>query len=302
VRCPGGTPAAGAIASQDCGAGTTSVFSVGNKGIQPEKSQSYNFGFILEPSKTVNVAVDFWQIVRKNEIIGADAQAVLNNPNGYAGASITRDSTNGLVGIANSGTVLAVSAPYLNGPSTKTNGVDLDLRFKASPFENGVRMSGGMNVSYTKTFQRTMPDGTVLDYAGTYGPTALSSSAGMPRARAVFDLTGQSGPWSVTGRMNYVSAIKVVESQQDQTCLAHDSAGNDFGNGCKVPAFTTFDVFASYKINKAFEVSGSIQNLFDKVASFDPQASYGLTHYNPSYSMAGVIGRYFRVTAKYKFD
>ena len=303
VRCPGGVPAPGAIASQDCGSASTSVFSVGNKGIQPEKSQSYNLGFVLEPTKSFNVAVDFWQVERKNEIIGADAQAVLNNPTGFAGASITRDPTNGLPGIANSGSVLAVSAPYLNGPTTKTNGIDVDLRFKSAAFDNGIRLSGGLNLSHIRTFQRTLPDGTVLDYAGTYGPTALSSSAGMPRTRATFDLTGQSGPWAVTGRMNYVSGIKVVESQQDQTCLAHDSTGNDFGNGsCSVPSFTTFDVYASYKINKALEIGGSIQNLFDKVASFDPQASYGSTHYNPSYSMAGVIGRYFRVTAKYKFD
>ena len=54
----------------------------------------------------------------------------------------------------------------------------------------------------------------------------------MPRTRAVFDLTGQKGPSSVTGRVNYVGKIAVIESLQDRTCLAHNSLGNDFNEGC----------------------------------------------------------------------
>ena len=104
VRCPGGVALPGAVRIQDCGQGTALVFSVGNKEIKPEKSDSYSLGFVLEPTKQFNVAVDFWQITRKDEIIGADAQAILNNPAGYPTAQIIRDATTALPGIAN-GTV-----------------------------------------------------------------------------------------------------------------------------------------------------------------------------------------------------
>ena len=46
--------------------------------------------------------------------------------------------------------------------------------------DNGLRLSAGLNISVINKFERTMPDGTLYNYAGTYGPTALSSSAGMP--------------------------------------------------------------------------------------------------------------------------
>jgi iron complex outermembrane receptor protein len=298
VRCPGGEVAAGAVASKDCGNGQTVTFSTGNKQIQPEKSDSFNLGLVFEPTKQWNMALDFWQITRKNEIIGADVQAILNNPGGYPTAQIIRDATDGLVGVANSGTLLAVLAPYQNGPKTKTNGIDLDLNYKGMRMDNGVRLSAGMNVSYTKTFERTMPDGTVLNYAGTFGPTSLSSSAGMPKTRAVFSLTGERGPWSVTGRVNYTGAIRVIESLEDPTCLAADSNGNDV---CEVGAITTMDLFGKYSVNKDLEITGSILNLFDRIGSFDPQSVYGQTRYSPSYNPYGGIGRYFNVGLKYKF-
>jgi iron complex outermembrane receptor protein len=302
VRCPGGNPLPGATAA-DCGAGaTTSVFSVGNSQIKPEKSKSVNFGFLLEPSRNFNVAVDFWQITRTNEIVGADAQAVLNNPTGYPGAVITRDPSNTLAGVPGSGALLAVSAPYENGPKTTTNGVDLDLRVRQpDAFANGVRLTGGMTLSYLNRFRRTLPDGTTLNYVGTYGPTALSSSAGMPKGRGSFDVTAAAGPWSLTGRVNYVSGIRVIESKEDPTCLASNNAGDDFNSECRVPAFSTFDLFGSYKLTKNLEITGSILNVFDRYAGFDPQSNYSQTFYSPSYSLSGVIGRYYQAGVKYRF-
>jgi len=299
VRCPGGTAAPGAIPLQDCGSGSAVTFSTGNTAIKAEKSDSFNLGFVFEPTKQWNMSVDLWQITRKDEIIGADVQAILNNPAGYPTAQIIRDPSTALPGDPNSGTLLAVLAPYQNGPNTKTNGVDIDLNYKGKRLDSGVRFSAGLNISHVNAFSRTMPDGTVLNYAGTYGPTSLSSSAGMPKTRAVFSLTAEQGPWSMTGRANYTSSIKLIESQEDPTCLASDSAGNDV---CSVASITTFDVFGKYSISKNLEVTGSILNLFDRLGSFDPQASYGQTRYNPTYNPYGAIGRYYNLGVKYKFN
>lgn len=298
VRCPGGNALPGAIAGADCGAGTAVAFSTGNTAIKPEKSDSFNLGFVFEPTKQLNMSVDLWQITRKDEIIGADVQAILNNPGGYPTAQIIRDGSTALPGIANSGTLLAILAPYQNGPNTKTNGVDIDLNYKGARMDNGVRLSAGMNLSYVHAYTRTMPDGTVYNYAGTYGPTSLSSSAGMPKTRAVFSLTGEKGPWSVTGRLNYTDSVRVIESLEDPTCLASDSNGDPV---CEVGSITTVDVFAKYNVNKDLEIAGSILNLFDRLGSFDPQSMYGQTRYNPTYNPYGAIGRYFNIGLKYKF-
>ena len=299
VRCPGGTALPGAVPGQDCGSGSGLVFSTGNTMIQAEKSDSYSLGFVLEPTKQWNMAVDLWQITRRDEIIGADMQAILNNPAGYPTAQIIRDASTELPGIPGSGTLLAVMAPYQNGPSTKTNGVDIDINYKGARLANGMRFSAGLNVSHISTFSRTMPDGTVYNYAGTYGPTALSSSAGMPKDRAVFSVVAEAGPWTITGRVNYTSAIRTIESLEDPTCLSSDSSGNDV---CSVGSITTVDMFTRYSVNKNLEVTGSILNLFDKLGSIDPMASYGQTRFNPTYNPYGAVGRYFSVGMKYKFN
>jgi iron complex outermembrane receptor protein len=301
VRCPKGAVLPGGLAT-DCAAQQVVAFSSGNPNIQPEKSKSWNWGVVLEPTKSLNMSIDFWRIERTNEILGVDPQLVLNNPTGYASAQVVRDLNNGIPGVANSGSILAVLAPYANGQSTKTNGVDIDLRYRFPTLDNGLKLSGGLNISHINAFDRVNADGTVSRYAGTYGPTALSSSAGMPSDRAVMDLTVQGGNWSATGRINYTGPIKQLESLDDATCLQAYSNGQSFYPNCTVPSFMTFDVFGRYQYSKNLEFNASIQNLFDKLPSFDHVASYGITGYNPSYSMAGVIGRYFRAGVKYKFD
>jgi len=301
VRCPGGSvPLDGAL-PVDCN-NQIVAFSSGNPNIKPEKSQSWNLGMVLEASKELNVSVDFWQITRTNEILGVDPQSVLNNPAGYPTAEIIRDASTALPGLANSGALLAVMAPYDNGPKTKTNGVDIDMRYRFPAMENGVKLFGRFDLSYINSFSRLNPDGTLYNYAGTYGPTALSSSAGMPKSRAVLDLTAQKGDFSLTGRLNYTSGIKQIESLEDPGCLSHYADGTSFYGSCRVPAFSTIDLFGRYQYDKSLELTASIQNLFDRVAPFDSVASYGATGFNPSYAMMGALGRYIRIGAKYKFN
>jgi iron complex outermembrane receptor protein len=60
------------------------------------------------------------------------------------------------------------------------------------------------------------------------------------------------------------------------------------------------DLSARYRFANNFEVFGSIQNVFDKIAPIDPQ-TYGAMNYNPL-DYSGAIGRYFNVGAKYTFE
>ncbi len=73
-------------------------------------------------------------------------------------------------------------------------------------------------------------------------------------------------------------------------------------NGCKLPSFTTFDLFARWAMNKNMEFNFSIQNLFDKKAPFDPYLAipYGI-NYNQTWHQSGAVGRFFTIAAKYSF-
>jgi iron complex outermembrane recepter protein len=304
IRCP----ITGA--ALDCGSGSAVIISASSPNVEPEKSKSYTLGLIFEPTKDTSLSVDYWQIKRKNEILGADLSSILANPAGTPGAVVVRqtnddpiDQNTGLPVPGAGGTLLAVSAPYVNGPSTKTNGVDFDLRQKFSLGDAG-KVSAGLTWTHVFTYKRTLVDGSVREYSGTDGPTAQSSSAGNPKDKATFGATWDRGPLSLTGTVNYVSGMKNVEYKDDPNgCLVYYADGSEApGAGCRTASFTTFDFSGKYQITKSLTVYGSVLNVFDRIAPYDLSAFYGITHYNASYNQIGGIGRTYNVGLRYQFN
>ena len=70
-------------------------------------------------------------------------------------------------------------------------------------------------------------------------------------------------------------------------------------NGADYNAFTDFDLTASYAINDKVSITGSIMNLFDREPPFDP-SNYAAVNYNPTYSQAGIVGRFYNLGVKFK--
>jgi iron complex outermembrane receptor protein len=184
-----------------------------------------------------------------------------------------------------------------------TTGIDLDLRQRFNLGEAG-KLTANLTWTHLNTFKRTLSDGTTYEYAGTDGPTALSSSAGMPKDKATLALTWDRGPLSLTGTANYVSGTKNVEFQGDPNgCLLTFSDGSNAPSAdCSAGSFTTFDLTGKYSVGKNLQIYGAITNLFDRVAPYDLSAFYGITHYNASYNQAGGIGRTYNVGVRYQFN
>jgi iron complex outermembrane recepter protein len=84
-----------------------------------------------------------------------------------------------------------------------------------------------------------------------------------------------------------------------QVCGVYGANGLPFA-GCKLRSFTTFDLFGKYTGIKNWELSASVQNLFNSLPPLDPY-TYGGANYNPAWHQSGAIGRYFTFGAKYKF-
>ena len=278
---------------RDCGSASTVVLTTGNTSIRPETSKSYNAGIVFEPTNSTSISFDYWRIQRSDEILGADPNAILQNPGGYPGAQVVRDEPDAEYPNL-PGRVLAISAPYLNGPRTTTSGFDIDVAQRFALGGAG-RLTANLIMTYVRSFRRILPDGTVSEYIGTHGPTSLSGNAGTPRVRGTFRLSWERGPATVTGLLNYVSGMRGIESAGGE-CLNPDNYGD--GVECRIASFTTFDLTGSYKVTPKLELYGSIRNLFDRVAPYDPQ-TYGGVNYNPTFHLAGAVGRFFSVGARY---
>jgi iron complex outermembrane receptor protein len=290
VRCP-----VTGLAT-DCGGGSLVLITRGNPGVDPEKSRSYTLGLVLEPAPGLSASVDWWRIERRNEIVAADQAIILANPASIPGASVVRDEPSpAFPGLP--GTVLAVSAPYINASRTETEGFDLDLRYRFTATPLG-RFSTALQATRLRKFTRILADGTRIDYADTHGPTALSGNAGMPKTRAALDLSLERGPLAGTLRVNHVAGMRNIE-QQGGDCLNHvDDTGADAPPNCRIGSFTTADLYLRWTLRRGWDVSTGVRNLFDRAAPFDPQ-TYGGVNYNPTYHQDGAVGRFFTVGTRY---
>jgi len=303
------------------------ILSQGNPNIKPETAKSYTLGLIVEPWAGTSATLDFWKIDRKDEIVQADPASIIPAGTPLTGTPLSRIAgaqPNTFIYYDSAGDLSTVTGFYRNAASTKTDGVDLELRHKMNLGEIG-KLTAQLNWTHVNKFKRTDPDGNTFDYAGTQGPIVLSAGAGTPKDKATLSLTWDRGPWTVTGAMNYVGPLKMIDHKgetvtdngdgtvTDDTnglvyssngatnCAVFDTAGNPYNN-CRVPSFITFDLFAKWTPIKNLDINVSVQNVLDRKAPFDPYLvnTYGI-NYNQTWHQAGAVGRFFTVGAKYSF-
>ena len=295
IRCPlvGGTPTPLPGASlADCqGTGVAGIGS-GNPDLKPEKSKSYDLGAIFEPIPSMSVGVDLWKIKKKDEIATSSFAAAALLPN------VIRATGTELPGIPNSGTLLAVFAPFQNATSSEVRGIDVDFSYRMNLGSAG-RMKTDIRWTHLNTFKRTNADGSVQEFAGTHGNCDTTNCIGTPKDKITAVVNWDMGPFGLTGAANYRSSFANIFEVGDTACATSFADGSDAPHSCRLQSFTTFDLSGRWNVTKALQVYGSIQNLFDRVAPLDA-TTYGGINYNPM-DVSGAMGRYFTLGMKYTF-
>ncbi|WP_282276999.1 TonB-dependent receptor [Stenotrophomonas sp. PS02297] len=286
VRCPDGQHPAPGGTADDCNARQIAIITKPNPALKPEESKSYSLGIVLQPTRTTSVTVDAWQIKRTNEITPSSTDSAI------AAGDVLRDS-NLLNGVPGTGSILAVNTAYVNASSTKVQGIDTDIR-QDIPLGNAGDLRLDLQWSHISKFDLT-EDGQVSKYAGTHGNCDVTNCIGTPKDKVNFGATWNYQAWSISGLANFIGKMDNV-GEQGGAYLAKYEDGTPVK---KISSFTTFDLSGRWAVNDAFELSASVQNVFDRIAPLDP-VTYGAVNYNPLH-YSGAIGRYFTVGAKYTF-
>ena len=281
--------------------------SLANKNIKPEKATSFTLGVVLQPTTWLSASVDYYNIRKSNVITSSDVGAALaayyaGTPQ-VPGVSVIPDLPDPNNPTAQARPI-AVIGQYINASQLKTTGVDVDLQAHFD-FSNDLHYISAVSATQIFSFALTQPDGSRQQYVGTQGPYNLSSGAGTPRFRGSWANTLVYGPATVTMTVYHTSGY--AEIAQDVgvgpgQCLSTTSAGTPFPASCQIGSFTDFDLTGSYAFNDKVTLTASVLNLFDKLPPFDPANYAGAgTNYNPTWSQAGIIGRFFNVGVKVKF-
>ena len=282
-----------------------------NPNLKPEKSESYTAGVILQPIRQVSLTLDYYHIKKTNIITGGPLSnsaldAYYAGTPLPAGYSIIQNPIDPLFpsGIR---TAAIIVGPYANASSLVTSGFDFEAQadFRLAP---GVRWSSNFEATRINKYDfracgdSSDPSCDVQHYVGTQGPYILSSGAGTPRYRGNWSNSFEFGRATLTGTVNYVSGYKMTAEDQNGPGTANDCTTNlyDPGFACKVKSFTWVDLVGSYKLTDAITLYGNVLNLFDAKAPVDP-ANYAAANYNPTYTQAGAVGRFFRAGVNFSF-
>jgi len=274
------------------------LLSSANPNIQPEKSDSYTFGIILEPFSHFSASIDAYAIKKNNVIEPPDAGAALNP---YLLGQPLPPGTTVVPDLPDPANPTALPRPallggiYLNENSLRTDGLDLDLRANYTFGRYGLWTSD-LSVTKIFSFKLVAPDGTSQQFVGTQAPYILSSGAGTPRYRGAWVNSYAMGPASVTLTTYYTSGF--AETGVDATGIPNACLYNDAY--CHVASFIDIDLTAVYRFSDHLTTTLTVTNLLDRLPPIDP-ADYAGINYNPTYAQAGIIGRFVKLGVGYKF-
>jgi iron complex outermembrane receptor protein len=143
-----------------------------NPNLKNETSKSYSFGAIINPTKNVDILIDYYRIRKENETALLSSTFVAQHPELYPGLAV-RDNNNlvdasGNV-IPNSGQLLAINRTFVNQGSTDTSGIDFEVAHRLNLGENG-RLTTRLNYTYMLTLQAFERPGEIShDLVGTNG-------------------------------------------------------------------------------------------------------------------------------------
>jgi iron complex outermembrane recepter protein len=281
-----------------CQTYNVAIESLANPNIKPEKSDSFTFGMIFEPIPQFSVSADAYAIKKTNVIeppnVSPAVVAFLSGQPIPAGFTVTPDLPDPAFPNSPLRPVLATGF-FANENSLRTDGLDLD--FKGNVDFNGYgKWISDLSVTKIFSFKLIFPDGTSNQYVGTEAPYILSSGAGTPRYRGAWSNTYEYGPASATLSTYYTSGF--AETGVDAT--GSPNACLYTTNYCHVASFIDMDLTAIYKVDDHMTASFTIENLLDRLPPLDP-ANYAGNNYNPTFAQAGIIGRFFKIGASYKF-
>ncbi len=284
----------------------------GNPELDPEESDSYTVGIVLEPTSNVSLTLDYWNIEVENLISGADYAPALTEyyaNNGVVTApgidavvpgAVDPDFPNALPLIG------FIQYSYQNADSEIAEGIDLGVNF-AWDF-GGIYFTSHLETSYLMELSKTI-GGVKDNYEGTLSPCDVTSCSGAPDWRATWVNGIEWNKWTFALTANYTGSY-------DNASVDYGGVPGDCENNvgvsvwyyadnspfkCTHDSYLDWDFSTSFQLSEGIQLYANILNLLDEEPTFDPASTYHLYGFNPAWELSAWRGRFFRVGVKLDF-
>jgi iron complex outermembrane receptor protein len=296
LLCPGGVAVPPASAGAVCGQQV--LQRLGGPGglgqpisnLQPEKSDAFTFGFVIDPIPSITFGMDFWSIKVKEQISPTPEQAIFGDPAAYAsrfvrcsqipaGPSagvIDRTDIDVCLNFPTFDPIAYIDTPVDNLGDLKTRGVDVQFAWRAPKSAYG-QFAFSIDATYVDQYKyQREKNGEWFYAAGRY-----SDNAPVFRWQHVATVNWSAGPWAAVFANRFKSGYTDQDEQTD------------------VRPYSVFDASLTYTGIRNLTLTGGILNLTDK----DPPVSAQLTTFQRGYDprFTDPRGRTYLVRVGYKF-
>jgi iron complex outermembrane recepter protein len=230
----------------------TIVFS-GNPNLDPEESESFNFGVAWQ-SDTVNVSVDYWDISVEDRIVEAPFGFIYaQNCNDQASTICVRQAP--LPGDT-LGALQQINSGFVNIGEQTAKGVDLGAYLR-TPVGPGT-VTVGLTYSHLLEF-----DEVELNAAGTAFVTQeLAGEYEYPEDRALLSADWDGGSWGVYASLDYISKF------EDQPDVDLDGTPDYQLDQRDIDSFTTLNLQFRYTGIENMRFLVGVDNVLDEEPPF----------------------------------
>lgn len=295
VLCPDGVAVPGADPARDCGQQFQQQQG-GNKQTEPEESDSWSVGFVLQPMKDLSFAVDYWN-TKITGLVGAlPDSAVFGDPALYANKFVRCSQLTPSERIALQATCGGQSTvdplAYVIGTTENLGdmeaaGIDFNIQYTMPAAEWGKLKFTYSGTYLTKWEQQLVKNGEWYNALGRY-----SFELDFPafRYQGVFTANWTYGGWGAIVTNRFRSGYA---DRNDADNLLEGFADNTVG------ALSVWDLVGTYSGIKGLALSAGVLNVFNSDPPFSNQGSTFQVGYDPRY--ASPFGRTWLLRAAYSF-
>jgi iron complex outermembrane receptor protein len=288
----------------------------GDPTLDPEESTSYTAGIIWSPLDNLTLTVDYWNIEVSGLITGvtdtSEAERQYYSNNGVVDIEgITVIPAPPDASFPNALPLIGfIQSSYQNQDKQEVNGWDFSATLAGIDVGPTVWTSR-LDASFMNEYTLTTDAGDKLEYAGTLSPCNITSCSGTPEWRWSWANTFYFGEkTSATLTTYYTSGV--------------DNASIDFGGvkgdcennigasvltyidgtptDCESPDIWNVDLTVQHQLNDRIRLFADVMNVFDIDPEVDVSAAYHIYAYNPAWSGPNIMGRYWRLGAKFDFE
>jgi len=285
------------------------VRTCGNPALKPETADTYNVGVLLQFGG-FSASVDYYNFSFKDELTAESSARLFatmfptgGTPQCAVAPLAARFQFAG--GVCSAANVLRVDVNNVNGPSTKTSGIDFRAQYEMDDFlMDGTSWTIGGEATYLLKYKRgafTLNGANNIEFApaedraGLHDLTAQFFS--YPELRANAFLSVNHGPFTARWQARYTEGTSPAFGTTLFVTRPNTSAafGRELVPTGKAKDFYQHDLIVRWQAPWDALVSLSVQNIFDK----DPP--YVASQYNYDYTNGNPLGRVFEVSVKKVF-